>query len=375
VIRAAAFLAVAAVAAATATAQEPDDVFAARARSALAATVEKRHFDVAHLDTESLVAQAVEERAAGRGDDETLEKFVPAITERDYFRIGRPNAIHEGSYRYALPYSPVVPRYVSQGPNGEVTHTDDVNRQAFDFAMPIGIPLRAARPGVVARVIDGFGPATPMDPDPMAARASNEVIILHRDGTWASYVHMQKGIPVTEGQRVKRGDAIGLSGMSGAPQGPHLHFAVHVNRPDGRRRSIPIRFGPPTGAGFAPEQGQFYGNEPRTNVRLRITLDGTDIPEDKPTTWQHGVVSKLEVTLEDGLGRRRDVTNDPATRIDTLTPWSVVIEDGPALRFSQGFGFDYLAGAEKHWAIVQVLHRDASAKVVGRTLLTLVVEK
>ena len=34
-----------------------------------------------------------------------------------------------------------------------------------------------------------------------------------------------------------------------------------------------------------------------------------------------------------------------------------------------------LAGAEKHWAIVQVLHREPSAKIVGRTMLTLVVEK
>jgi hypothetical protein len=45
--------------AAAAAAQEPDDAFAARARSAIEATVEERHFDAAHLDSDSRVAQAV----------------------------------------------------------------------------------------------------------------------------------------------------------------------------------------------------------------------------------------------------------------------------------------------------------------------------
>jgi murein DD-endopeptidase MepM/ murein hydrolase activator NlpD len=324
---------------------------------------------------ESLVAQAVEERAAGRGEDEILETFVPAVTERDYFRIGRPGAIHEGSYRYGLPYVTAVPRYLSQGPNGDLTHSDDVDRQAFDFAMPVGTELRAARPGVVARVIDGFGPAQPGEPDPETARASNQLVVLHRDGTWASYVHLQKGIPVKEGQRVKRGEEIGRSGMSGAPQGPHLHFAVHVNRPDGTRRSIPIRFGTPGAAGFVPEQGQFYGNEPRTNVGLRVTLDGALIPKGRIIAWKQGVVSKLSVTLVDALGRRRDVTTDAATRIDALTPWNVVVQDGARLRFSPDLGFDYMEKTEGHRAIVQILHQDAPARITGRVIITLTLEK
>jgi hypothetical protein len=110
VIRPSTLLAVAALVVATAAAQEPDEVFATRARSAIAATVEERHFEVAHPDTESLVAQAVEERAAGHQEDEILEKFAPAITERDYSRIGRPNAIHAGSYRYAHRRAPALER-------------------------------------------------------------------------------------------------------------------------------------------------------------------------------------------------------------------------------------------------------------------------
>jgi murein DD-endopeptidase MepM/ murein hydrolase activator NlpD len=379
VIRPGALLAAVALAAAPAVAQESDDAFAARAREAVEATLAERHFDAKHVDMESLVAQAVEERAAGHGEDEILEKFVPAITERDYFRIGRPAAIHQGSYRYALPFDPVVPRYCSQGPNGAISHNNPVNRQAFDFAMPISVPLHASRSGVVARVIDGFGPARPMAPtgelDPMAARASNMVSILHPDGTWAVYAHLQKGIPIHEGRRVKRGQEIGRVGMSGAPQGPHLHFAVLVNDRDGGRRSIPIRFGRPGSAGYVPEERQFYGRQPRTSAGLSVKLDGTRIPRDKPIDWKYGAVSRLEVTLMDELGRTRDVTRDPATRIDAMTPWSVVVEEGPALRFSKDAGFDFLERVERHLAIVQVLHQDTSKRIESRAILTLIVEK
>jgi murein DD-endopeptidase MepM/ murein hydrolase activator NlpD len=41
------------------------------------------------------------------------------------------------------------------------------------------------------------------------------------------YFHLSKPI-VKEGDRVQRGQAIGLSGMSGRATGPHLHFSVSV---------------------------------------------------------------------------------------------------------------------------------------------------
>jgi murein DD-endopeptidase MepM/ murein hydrolase activator NlpD len=35
---------------------------------------------------------------------------------------------------------------------------------------------------------------------------------------------------VEEGQEVKRGDCIGLSGRSGRITGPHLHYEVHYRK-------------------------------------------------------------------------------------------------------------------------------------------------
>jgi hypothetical protein len=54
----------------------------------------------------------------------------------------------------------------------------------------------------------------------------NFVDILHDDGTTGRYAHagiISRG----EGQRVKRGDEIGLAGSTGRSTGPHLHFEHH----------------------------------------------------------------------------------------------------------------------------------------------------
>ena len=61
----------------------------------------------------------------------------------------------------------------------------------------------------------------------------------------AVYAHLQpEGVQVRAGQRVRKGQRIGLSGNTGFTSGPHLHFAVQVNR-DMRLVSIPFRmFGP-----------------------------------------------------------------------------------------------------------------------------------
>ena len=42
------------------------------------------------------------------------------------------------------------------------------------------------------------------------------------------YMHMKK-VLVKPGQKVKRGDRIGLSGNTGRSTGPHLHFEIWIN--------------------------------------------------------------------------------------------------------------------------------------------------
>lgn len=56
----------------------------------------------------------------------------------------------------------------------------------------------------------------------------NTVVIDHGGGITTLYAHAQK-ILVKKGDKVKRGDALSLVGMTGYATGPHLHFEVREN--------------------------------------------------------------------------------------------------------------------------------------------------
>jgi murein DD-endopeptidase MepM/ murein hydrolase activator NlpD len=82
-----------------------------------------------------------------------------------------------------------------------------------DFAAKIGTPIYAAADGIVkfAGYNGGYGRYVSID---------------HLYGFETRYGHMQQ-ILVRPGQRVKRGDRIGLVGKTGLATAPHLHFEVH----------------------------------------------------------------------------------------------------------------------------------------------------
>lgn len=94
--------------------------------------------------------------------------------------------------------------------------------------MHAGRAVLAARGGTVLRVRDG-------EPDISVAEragldgklAGNAVVIDHGDGWETQYSHLRRGsVAVHPGQQVAAGDRIGLIGLSGNSEFPHLHFAV-----------------------------------------------------------------------------------------------------------------------------------------------------
>jgi len=60
------------------------------------------------------------------------------------------------------------------------------------------------------------------------SKLGNVVKIDHGFGIETLYGHLAKAL-VKEGQRVKRGDVVGLVGSTGLATGPHLHYMVKVN--------------------------------------------------------------------------------------------------------------------------------------------------
>ena len=134
---------------------------------------------------------------------------------------------------------------IQQAWGGQFSHADEENRHAVDFAVPVGTVVLAARDGVVMQSEAAFGDAGPGEEAEDLASRANFIRILHDDGTMALYAHLQRaGVLVRPGQRVRRGEAIGLSGNTGRSTAPHLHFVVQANR-GMRLQSVPFRmFGP-----------------------------------------------------------------------------------------------------------------------------------
>ena len=86
----------------------------------------------------------------------------------------------------------------------------------MDFTAPRGTPIYATGDGVVTRA------------DRKAKGYGNHVRIDHGYGYVTLYAHMYK-IKVRPGQKVKRGDIIGLVGNTGKSVGPHCHYEVRKN--------------------------------------------------------------------------------------------------------------------------------------------------
>ena len=156
---------------------------------------------------------------------------------------GDPAAQPDGTV-YRLPLDSADWR-IDQGFGGEFSHDDAQSRYAIDLAADEGTPVLAARDGVVMQVEDDFEGAG-MNREKYGSRA-NHVRVLHADGTMAVYAHLQpESVLHAPGQRVRTGQRIGASGNTGFSTGPHLHFAVQMNR-GMELVSIPFRLEGPDG--------------------------------------------------------------------------------------------------------------------------------
>ena len=112
-----------------------------------------------------------------------------------------------------------------------------------DFALPTlaamqaGVAVLAAAPGTVRGVRDGMPDIAISDPaaQPLEGRdCGNGIAIDHGNGWETQYCHLKQGsLSVQPGDRVDAGQELGLVGLSGNTEFPHVHLAI---RKDGAER-------------------------------------------------------------------------------------------------------------------------------------------
>jgi len=171
---------------------------------------------------------------------------------------------------YVLPYEVGTWHRMSHGnctPAGTSHQAGGTRQHAYDFDMPIGTAILAARAGRVSAVEQSNVDSTRIPGE------ENFVMITHDDGTHGRYFHLtQNGSMVALNQLVEQGQAIALSGDTGESTGPHLHFVVE---PAGQSPLVPRGGTPVTFLNTTPHpnglvQGSSYKAEPYQAVTVAV---------------------------------------------------------------------------------------------------------
>jgi murein DD-endopeptidase MepM/ murein hydrolase activator NlpD len=226
------------------------------------------------LDYTVTLEASLQNMAASRALPVTVEVKGQKTMELAVLRAGDPRSAHYYHYQfqwkygvrgsvpdakavYLLPYSPDERHVLIQGYFGKFSHyAGSGNEYAYDWAMPVGTTVCAAREGVVVGVRQDSDAGGPY---PVFFNCANYVVIRHSDGSYAEYLHLKNGgVRVALGATVQAGQPIGLSGATGFTSQPHLHFAVFRLLDGMKHETMPVAI--KTKAGILPRltQGQIY---------------------------------------------------------------------------------------------------------------------
>ena len=142
---------------------------------------------------------------------ETLASYTPPVKKDDHVikqaeddDVQAPDSTGIGKMRW-----PVRGRVISAYGSGK-------DGDGIDIAVPEGTPIKAAENGVVIYAGNGL------------KEFGNTVLVRHEDGLVTVYGHASS-LEVKRGEKVKRGQEIAQSGMSGDANAPKLHFEVRKN--------------------------------------------------------------------------------------------------------------------------------------------------
>ena len=143
-----------------------------------------------------------------RAQSEKLNKILETVTPQDVYTL-KPFTIPVDSKRITSGF----------GDRRVFEYTDKKTSTSLhygiDYGVPTGTPVHSCAEGKVVlaenRISTGWS-----------------VVIEHLPGLYSLYYHLDS-LGVHEGQYVKQGERLGLSGATGLATGPHLHWEIRLN--------------------------------------------------------------------------------------------------------------------------------------------------
>ncbi len=149
-----------------------------------------------------------------------LDFLTNAYAAHGFYQTGKWEDAEDFSY---ITRNLILPEYDAEDfyrpVSGRITSNYGFRRtfgrvhKGIDLALSIGDTVRAALPGVVAKV--GYD----------AGGYGVYIVLVHNNGMETRYAHLQKTMP-GPGTRIDAGEPVGLGGNSGNSTGPHLHFEI-----------------------------------------------------------------------------------------------------------------------------------------------------
>ena len=164
--------------------------------------------------------------AEGRFKSEKLKVAPKKVSppEEERIRIREQQSQVQSVYRFSHAF-PVWDTPFQRPISGAVTSPFGTRRtynrklksyhNGVDFRAATGSPIYAANSGIIKFASELF-------------YSGNTVIIDHGKGLFTIYAHLSR-ISVSIGQRVEKGEEIGLAGSTGRSNGPHLHWGAKLN--------------------------------------------------------------------------------------------------------------------------------------------------
>lgn len=141
---------------------------------------------------------------------------------------------------FAFPFPKGQTLKIIQGYKGKYSHNSDYSKYALDFNLSVGDTITAVADAWVIGIIEDYKYG---GKDRKWRPYANFITLYHPEShIYTQYVHLDhKGSLVELGNFVRKGQAIGISGLTGFTSGPHLHFNALVPAKKGMN-SVKIAF-------------------------------------------------------------------------------------------------------------------------------------